>query len=135
MLILSSSQISETLLSSTPFAQTQEVAAHERILRGTSLLVQGCICVPGYELLTLSEGQPNQTKSCVSVTSTFDSHKTMIVSSVTAVTGAGTVAAIITGLLWLLRVHIAAFTLQRAKKRGAPGEHSCQSSCHSGAGT
>ena len=89
--------------------------------------MQGCLCVPGYSLVTMNGGQPNQTRSCVSVTSTFDSHKTMIVASVTAVTGAGTIAAIVTGLLWLLRVHIAAFTLQRAKKRGPPGAPVCAS--------
>ena len=93
--------------------------------------LQGCLCVPGYSLMTVNEGQPNQTKCCMAVTSSFDAHRTMIVASVTAVTGAGTIAAIVTGLLWLLRVHIAAFTLQRAKKRGPPGltKHSGQVWC------
>lgn len=79
--------------------------------------------MPGYELVTLGGGQPNQTKTCVAVASSANAHKTMIAVSVTGVAGAGLIAAIITGLLWLLRVHIAAFTLQRAKKRGPPGEH------------
>lgn len=84
--------------------------------------VQDCFCVPGYQLTTINIGQANQTMGCVLIVTAFNAHKTLIVGSVTAVTGAGTIAAIVMGLLWLLRVHIAAFTLQRAKKRGPPGE-------------
>ena len=85
------------------------------------LCPQYCICSQGYTLVALHPGTANQTKGCVLEVSSFDAHKTLIVASVTAVSGVVLAVAVAASLAWMLRVQIAAFTLQRAKKRGPPG--------------
>lgn len=84
-------------------------------------LTQGCFCAAGYTLQTMMPGTINEKKGCVPSVSGLDSRKAIIIGSVTAVSGAAIIVAIIVGLLCLLRVQIAAFTLQRAKKKGPPG--------------
>ena len=88
---------------------------------GVLLCPQFCICSQGYSLAGLHPGTANQTKGCVLELSSFDAHKTLIVATVTAVSGVVVAVAVAVGLAWMLRVQIAAFTLQRAKKRGPPG--------------
>jgi len=91
-----------------------------------SLTMQGCECVSRYNLQLQHLGDKNADESavCISTISTFDYHKTLIIGGLVAVSGAGIIAAVVAGLLFLLRVQIAAFSLQRAKKRGPPGLNS-----------
>ena len=80
------------------------------------LVLQFCECSPGYMLVAGPQ------KSCMPIASSFDQHRTLFITSITAASGVVALAAIVVSLLWLLRVQIAAFTLQRAKMRGPPGD-------------
>lgn len=83
--------------------------------------LQGCFCTAGYTLETFYAGQVNETKSCVQSVVSADPQRDLIIGTVSAVSGVTVIIAVVIGLLWLLRVQVAAFTLQRAKKKGPPG--------------